>query len=98
MRDVIKLLDDGNSYEQVMNLALDFVLGPNASGSEVVDLLYQNIVSAETPKTYLDEYGALIDKGSMSAAELAIAAGDRSLTSSALDLVGLAQTAVEYAF
>ena len=98
LRDVIKLLDDGNSYEQVMNLALDFVLGTNASGSEVVDLLYQNIVGAETPKTYLDEYGALIDNGSMSAAELAIAAGDHSLTSSALDLIGLAQTGVEYAF
>ena len=98
LRDVIKLFDDGNSYEQLMNIALDVVLGPSAGGSKVVDLLYKNIVGTDTPQAYLDEYGALIDTGSISAAQLAISVGDHSLTSAQLDLVGLAQTGVEYAF
>ncbi len=97
LRDVIKLFDDGNSYEQLMNIALDVVLGPSASGSKVVDLLYKNVVGTDTPQAYLDEYGALIDTGSISAAQLAISVGDHSLTSAQLDLVGLAQTGVEYA-
>lgn len=98
LRDVIKLFDDGNAYEQLMNLALDVVLGQGAGGSKVVDLLYKNIVGTDTPQAYLDEYGALIDTGSISAAQLAISVGDHSLTSVQLDLVGLAQTGVEYAF
>ena len=98
LRDGLKILDDGTSYEQLMNLALNFVLGANPSGAQVIDLLYTNVVGTETPQAYLDDYGALIDSGSITPAQLAISVGNHSLTANELDLIGLAQTGIEYAF
>ena len=98
LRDGLKILDDGTSYEQLMDLALNFVLGANPSGAQVIDLLYTNVVGTETPQAYLDDYGALIDSGSITPAQLAISVGNHSLTANELDLIGLAQTGIEYAF
>ena len=92
----LKALDDGMSYEDLMKIGLDVVLGTAPSGASVVDLLYKNLVGSSAPQSILDEYGSMIDSGSMTATSLGIAVADHSLTATNIDLIGLAQTGVEY--
>jgi serralysin len=89
-------LDGGMTYEDLMQVALDVVLGANPSSSSVVDLLWSNIVGPPTPADNLPQYSALIDNGTYTAAELAVAAADHSLNTTNIDLVGLTQTGLEY--
>ena len=89
-------LDGGMTYEELMQTALDVVLGANPSSSSVVDLIWTNIVGPPTPADNLPQYSALIDNGTYTAAELAVAAADHSLNTANIDLVGLSQTGLEY--
>ncbi|MDG2421786.1 MAG: hypothetical protein P8N40_08810 [Gammaproteobacteria bacterium] len=92
----LKLLDGGMSYEALMDLGIEVLLGANPTGSTVVDLLYKNVVGEQAPQSILNEYGATIDNGSMTAAELGVAVANHELNSVNINLVGLAQTGVEY--
>ena len=92
----LSALDGGMSYEALMKAGLDIVLGANPSGASVVDLLYKNLVGSTAPQSILDEYGSMIDSGSMTATSLGIAVADHSMTATNIDLVGLAQTGIEY--
>ncbi len=85
----LKLLDDGMTYGQLMQVALDVVLGANPSSLSVVDLIWTNIVGPPTAADNLPQYSALIDNGTYTAA-------DHSLNTTNIDLVGLSQTGVEY--
>jgi serralysin len=92
----LKLLDDGMTYEQLMQTALDVVLGPNASSLSVVEMIWGNLIGPPTPPDNISQYSALIDNGTYTSAGLAIVAADHSLNTTAIDLVGLASTGVEY--
>ena len=92
----LKILDDGMSYEQLMQAALDVVLEPNASSLSVVEMIWENLIGPPTPADNIGQYSALIDNGTYTAAELAIVAADHSLNTTAIDLVGLTSTGVEY--
>jgi len=92
----LKLLDDGMTYEQLMQTALDVVLGPNASSLSVVEMIWGNLIGPPTPADNISQYSALIDNGAYTSAGLAIVAADHSLNTTAIDLVGLSSTGVEY--
>ena len=92
----LKLLDDGMTYEQLMQAALDVVLEPNASSLSVVEMIWENLIGPPTPADNISQYSALIDNGTYTSAGLAIVAADHSLNTTAIDLVGLASTGVEY--
>jgi len=92
----LKLLDDGMTYEQLMSAALDVVLGANASALSVVELIWNNLIGPPTPADNIGQYAALIDNGTYTSAGLAVIAADHSLNTTAIDLVGLSQTGVEY--
>jgi|TARA_B110000908_G_C10187920_1_gene418974 hypothetical protein len=77
------------TYGQLMQVALDVVLGANPSSLSVVDLIWTNIVGPPTAADNLPQYSALIDNGTYTAA-------DHSLNTTNIDLVGLSQTGVEY--
>ena len=89
-------LDGGMTYEELMQVALDVVLGANASSLSVVDLIWTNIVGPPTAADNLPQYSALIDNGTYTAAQLAIAAADHSLNTTNIDLIGLSETGLEY--
>ena len=84
------------SYEQLMQAALDVVLGPNASSLSVVEMIWGNLIGPPTPADNISQYSALIDNGTYTSAGLAIVAADHSLNTTAIDLVGLASTGVDY--
>jgi hypothetical protein len=89
-------LDSGMTYEELMQVALDVVLGANPSSSSVVDLLWTNIVGPPTAADNLGQYSALIDNGTYTAAELAVVAADHSLNTTNIDLIGLSASGIEY--
>ena len=92
----LKILDNGMPYEQLMQAALDVVLGANASSLSVVEMIWENLIGPPTPADNISQYSALIDNGTYTAAGLAIVAANHSLNTTAIDLVGLASTGVEY--
>ena len=92
----LSALDNGMSYESLMQAGLDFVLGENPSSSTVIDLFYKNLTGEPAPDSILKEYSELLDSGLMTSSALGIAVADHSLNISNIDLVGLAQTGVEY--
>ena len=92
----LNILDNGMPYEEFMKVGLDAVFGSNPSGASVVGVLYKNLVGSSAPQSVLDEYGSILDNGSMTATELGIAVADNDLNATNIDLIGLAQTGVEY--
>jgi methionine-rich copper-binding protein CopC len=92
----LDILDNGMPYEDLMKAGIDVVFGSNPSGASVVDVFYKNLVGSSAPQSVLDEYGDILDNGSMTATELGIAVADNDLNATNIDLVGLAQTGVEY--
>jgi hypothetical protein len=84
------------SYPSLMELAINARLGANATNAQVVDLLYTNVVGqapdAATRKTFTD----LLDNGTFTVGGLGVLAADTELNKVNINLVGLAQTGLEY--
>ena len=66
----LDILDNGMSYEELMKAGIDVVFGSNPSGASVVGALYKNLVGSSAPQSVIDEYGGMLDNGSMTATEL----------------------------
>lgn len=85
------------NYGDLMQLAINARLGANPSSNQVVDLLYTNVVGqapdANTRKAFAD----LLDNHTFTVASLGVLAADTDLNKTNINLVGLAQTGLEYA-
>jgi hypothetical protein len=92
----LSLLDGGMTYEELMQAALDVVLGANASSLSVVELIWNNLIGPPTQADNISQYSALIDNGTYTPAGLAIVAADHSMNTTNIDLVGLSQTGLEF--
>ena len=92
----LDILDNGISYEELMKARINVVFGSDPSGASVVGVLYKNLVGSSAPQSVLDEYGDILDNGYMTATEFGIAVADNDINAANIDLVGLAQTGVEY--
>ncbi|NRF70371.1 hypothetical protein HLB44_25510 [Aquincola sp. S2] len=92
----LQLLDGGMDYETLMQLALDFAIGANASHTDVVRLLYTNVVGFAPPAADMAFYRGLLDNGVMTPAELGVLAAETELNAINIDLVGLAETGIGY--
>ena len=92
----LNILDSGMSYAGLMKAGLDAVFGSNPSGASVVDVLYKNLIGSAAPQSVLDEYGGMLDSGSITSTELGIAVADHPINATNIDLIGLTQTGVEY--
>lgn len=93
----LHFVDDLNlSYPSLMELAINARLGANASSAQVVDLLYTNVMGqapdAAARKTFTD----LLDNGTFTVGGLGVLAADTELNKVNINLVGLAQTGLEY--
>ena len=92
----LSALDNGMSYESLMQAGLEFVLGSAPSSSAVIDLFYKNLVGSRAPESILKEYSALLDDGSLTSSGLGIQVAEHSLNVFNINLVGLAETGIEY--
>ena len=92
----LNTLDAGMTYESLMKLGLEFVLGSEPSSTAVINLFYENLVGSSAPESILSEYKALLDEGSLTPSYLGIAVAEHSLNAVNINLVGLKETGVEY--
>ena len=88
--------DGGMGYGALMQLALDARLGAGASHSAVVTLLYTNVVGVAPGAADLAYFVGLLDSHSLTPATLGILAADHPLNTDHINLVGLADTGVEF--
>jgi serralysin len=86
----------GLSMHELCALAINARLGSNATNAQVVDLLYTNVVGqapdAAARKTFTD----LLDNGTFTVGGLGVLAAETELNKANINLVGLAQTGLEY--
>lgn len=92
----LSYLDNGMSYNDLMQLAIDAQLGAGASHSSVVNLLYTNVVGSAPDSAALDTYTGWLDAGTYTVAELGVFAADTTNNTDHINLVGLVNTGLEY--
>lgn len=93
----LSLLDDGMSYEALMQLAINVALGANATNhTAVVDLLYENVVGFKPSAAEETYFVELLDSGAYTAASIGIVAAENALNQANIDLVGLSQDGLAY--
>ncbi|MBE2202671.1 MAG: hypothetical protein IAE79_28930 [Anaerolinea sp.] len=92
----LNLLDGGMSYENLMQLAINVKLGANATNTEVVNLLYTNLVGTPPGVADLAYFRDMLDQGVFTQASLGVIAAETSLNQGNVDLVGLSLTGIEF--
>lgn len=92
----LSLMDGGMGVEELIGLALQTALGPNASHAAVVNLLYSNAAGAPPPAADLNQFVALLDNGTYTQTSLAVMAANHELNAANIGLVGLLQTGLDY--
>ncbi len=92
----LQLLDGGMSYGDLMKLAIDAKLVAGASNAAVVELLYTNVVGTPPPAAELAFFQGWLDSGAYTRASLGVLAADTMLNTANVNLVGLANSGLEY--
>ena len=92
----LDLLDGGMTYEGFLQAALDAVFGTNPSGATLVNHFYGTLTGQSAPQSLIDQYGSLIDNGTLSPVNLAMQVAESELNIQNIDLVGLSTTGAEY--
>lgn len=89
----ISFLDSGWTYDNLAGLALD-VAGAKTN-DQIVSLLWTNVIGSKPTAADKQPFIALLENG-MTAGALAHLAADTSFNTTNINLVGLAQTGIEY--
>jgi hypothetical protein len=89
----LSLLDAGWTYEKLAGLALDGIGAK--TNDQIVSLLWTNVTGTKPTEANKAPFIALLENG-MTAGALAHLAADTSFNSTNINLVGLAQTGIEY--
>ena len=84
------------SYANLMQLAIDARLGGRSSNTDVVNLLYTNVVGSAPDSGSLAFYKGLLDDVTYTQGSLGVLAADSSINTMNINLVGLVQTGVEF--
>jgi serralysin len=71
-------------------------LGGRSSNTDVVNLLYTNVVGSAPSAETLAYYKDLLDRGSFTQGSLGVLAADTSINTTNINLMGLAMTGVEF--
>lgn len=90
------LLDDGMSYQDLMQLALNVRLGADTSHQAVVNLLYTNVIGNAPPPDDLAFFTGLLDSGTLTPAGLGVIAANTPQNAVRIDLVGLQESGIAF--
>ncbi|HWI81019.1 calcium-binding protein [Ramlibacter sp.] len=95
----LALADAGTGAENLMQLALDYRLGPAASDhTAVVQLLYQNVVGIPPPADELAYFVGLLDRHVYTVAGIGVMAAETPYNMERIGFTGLVQGGLEYAW
>ena len=89
-------LDAGMSYEELLGVALDVLLGANKTNEAIADLVYTNLVGESPTLEVRRELASYMDSGAYSQAGFARAISDLELNATNIDLIGLTSTGLQY--
>jgi hypothetical protein len=89
----LSFLDAGWTYDKLAGLALDAVGAKN--NDQIVSLLWTNVIGTKPTEANKTPFIALLENG-MTPGALAHLAADTSFNTTNINLVGLAQTGIEY--
>ena len=89
-------LDAGMSYEELLGVALDVLLGANKTSEAIADLVYTNLVGESPTLEVRRKLASYMDSGAYSQAGFARAIADLELNATNIDLVGLTSTGLQY--
>lgn len=92
----INALDSGTSNADLMQLALDTVLGSNFTNEAVVNLLFNNLAGSPPSSADSATFVDLLDNGTYTPVSLGLAAAEHELNTNNIGLVGLASNGLEY--
>ena len=92
----LSYLDGGMSYQDLMQLALNARLGAGFSNTAEVNLLYQNLAGVLPSAADLSYWVGRLTAGQFSQASLGVLAAEDGSNTVNINLVGLAQTGIEY--
>ncbi|MDP3139092.1 MAG: M10 family metallopeptidase [Burkholderiaceae bacterium] len=90
------LFDAGMTEAEVVGVAIEAALGPAPSHEVFVTSVYRNITGTPPPPNELGFYVDLLKMGAYSQGGLGMLAGQSDANAARIDLVGLAQTGIEY--
>ena len=90
------LYDAGHDSVAVASMLIHMVLGPNVSDEAFVARVYQNITGAAPSGAELALYVGMLRSGVHTQGSLAVMAAETGQNSLNIDLVGLAQSGIEY--
>ncbi|HVZ42699.1 MAG TPA: M10 family metallopeptidase [Ramlibacter sp.] len=93
---VIGLLDNGQAFPDVMQLALQCALGGHASNSDIVQLIYTHLTGHAGSAALLQPIVAQLDCGALTAGGLGVLAAEHPANEVHIDFVGLAANGLEY--
>ncbi|MBH9552688.1 hypothetical protein [Inhella gelatinilytica] len=83
-------------YTNLVQIALEFKLGPAATNTDVVALLWTNVVGRPPTAEESSVFVNLLDSGSLTRANLGILASDHTLNLAQIDFVGLQLNGLAY--
>lgn len=92
----IGLLDSGMTPLALTEAALQAKLGASYTNTQLVNLVYRNLANSAPTALDAQLYGAMLEDGLFTGAELALAAADSALNATNIDLTGLAKTGLDY--
>ncbi|MER0170635.1 MAG: hypothetical protein DU489_08535 [Nitrosomonas sp.] len=92
----LKLLDNGMSFQDAIQLALNSKLGEGFSNADEVNLLYKNLLGVLPSTDDLNSWVGKLNSGELSHIPLAELAINFDLNETNIDLVGLQQTGIEF--
>jgi hypothetical protein len=84
------------NFEQLMDLGLKHILGPNASNGSVVNLLYSNLLGTNPSLSELNEFVGLLDNGIYTLTSLGMAAANHDINAANIGLIGLLESGLQY--
>ena len=93
---VLHYLDLGVSYEALLGLGLNALLGANKTNEAVASLLYTNLMGEAPTQDAKKELSGYMDSGAYSQAGFARAIADLELNATNINLVGLSDTGLQY--
>ncbi|MRD55324.1 hypothetical protein GH816_02045 [Betaproteobacteria bacterium LSUCC0115] len=90
----LDLLDAGMSYTDLAALAVS--VNGKSSSTDVCTLLWENVIGTPATSADIAPFKAMLDGNQLSIGQLTTLAADTSFNMENIDLVGLAQTGLEY--
>lgn len=92
----LRMLDNGTSYIDLMELAINTKLGVDANYADLVNLLYTNVMGIAPTAVDLDYFVEQLEDGTYTKSSLGIMAADTEININNINLIGLADTGLEF--